>query len=139
MMISLEDYLKYMLKKWKLVLVIVAASTLLFTGVMSLFYDAVVKKSSVLQEYYKVQVELYQDIVENEQSENFDKAFFKTYEENKYLYDHFKEELRIAPFGYMEHVSVKSAAVFGAAIGCILAVSITFTMFTKRNGLNIEE
>ena len=138
-MVCLEDYLKYMLKKWKLVIAIVAACTVLFTGAMYLFYEAVVEETSILQEYYEAQVELYQDIVENENSENLDKAFFDNQWANKKLLGHFREELRIAPFGYMEHVSVKSAAVFGAAIGCILAVSITFTMFTKRNGLNIEE
>lgn len=138
-MICLEDYLKYMLKKWKLILAIVAASTLLFTGAMYLLYEAVVEETSILQEYYGAQVELYQDIVENENSENQKKAFFDTYEENKYLYYHLREELRVAPYGYMEHVSVKSAAVFGAAVGCILAVSVTFTMFTKKNGMDIEE
>ena len=138
-MICLEDYLKYMLKKWKLILAIVAASTLLFTGAMYLLYEAVVEETSILQEYYGAQVELYQDIVENENSENLDKAFFDQHWANKKLYDHFKEELRIAPIGYMEHVSVKSAAVFGAAVGCILAVSVTFTMFTKKNGMDIEE
>lgn len=138
-MVCLEDYLKYMLKKWKLVLAIVAASTLLFTGVMYLLYEAVVEETSILQEYYGAQVELYQDIVENENSENQKKAFFDTYEENKYLYYHLREELRVAPYGYMEHVSVKSAAVFGAAVGCILAVSVTFTLFTKKNGMDIEE
>lgn len=139
MMISLEDYLKYMLKKWKLVLAIIASSILLFAGAMYLLYESVVEETSFLQEYYGAQVELYEGIVENENSENQDQAFFADISLNKKLLGHFREELRIAPFGYMEHVSVKSAAVFGAAIGCILAVSITFTMFTKRNGLNIEE
>ena len=42
MMVCLEDYLKYMLQKWKLVIAIVAACTVLFTGAMYLFYEVVV-------------------------------------------------------------------------------------------------
>ena len=137
-MVSLEEYLKYMLKKWKLVIAIVVACAALFTGAMYLFYELVVEETSVLQEYYGAQVELYQDIVENENSENLDKAFFDQHWANKKLYDHFKEELRLAPIGYMEHVTLKSAVAFGAVIGCILAVAVTFTLFTKKE-LNIEE
>lgn len=138
-MVCLEDYLKYMLKKWKLVIAIVAACTVLFTGAMFLLYETVVEETSILQEYYGAQVELYEDILENENSENQKKAFFDTYDENKYLYYHLREELRVAPYGYMEHVSVKSAVVFGAVVGCILAVSVTFTMFTKKNRIDVEE
>ena len=132
-MINLEDFIKFMLKKWKLVIAIVAASCLIFTAAMKLFYKTVITDNSVLQEYYSVQVELYKDIVENPESENLDKAFFEDNGNNHILYDHFKEELRLSPIGYMENVTVKSAAVFGTAVGCILAVSITFALFAKNS------
>lgn len=131
-MVSIEDYVKFMLKKWKLAVAIVAASCLLFTAAMKLFYKTVVTENSVLQEYYAAQVELYQDIVENPESENLDKAFFEESWKNWILYDHLKEELRLAPIGYMEHVTVKSAAVFGTVAGCVLAVSVIGTLYMKK-------
>lgn len=132
-MISLEEFLKYMVKKWKLVITIVVVSCLIFTAAMKIFYKTVVTEDSVLQEYYSVQVELYEDIVENPESENLDKAFFDEAWKNKVLFDHFKEELRLSPIGYMENVTLKSAAVFGTVVGCILSVSITFALFAKKS------
>ena len=131
-MINLEDFIKFMLKKWIFAVVIVAATCLIFTAAMKLFYNTVVTDNSVLQEYYSVQVELYKDIVENPESENLDKAFFEDGGKNHILYDHFKEELRLSPIGYMEHVTVKSAAVFGAVAGCVLSVTIIATLYMKK-------
>lgn len=131
-MINLEDFIKFMLKKWKLAVVIVAATCLLFTAAMKLFYKTVVTENSVLQEYYSAQVDLYKDIVENPESENLDKAFFDESWKNEVLYGHLKEELRLAPIGYMEHVTVKSAAVFGAVAGCVLSVTIIATLYIKK-------
>lgn len=131
-MINLEDFIKFMLKKWKLAVVIVAASCLIFTVAMKLFYKTVVTDNSVLQEYYSAQVDLYKDIVENPESKNLDKAFFDESWKNEVLYGHLKEELRLAPIGYMEHVTVKSAAVFGAVAGCVLSATIIATLYIKK-------
>lgn len=131
-MVSVEDFVKYMIKKWKLVVGIILLCTLVFAGASKLFYRTVTKDASFLIDYYQAQVELYEDILENPDSENSDKLFFEDEQTNKRLLSHFREQLRIAPMGYMEHVTVKSAAVFGGTVGCILAVSMTFVLYNKE-------
>lgn len=131
-MTSFEELLKYLLKKWKLMLAIVAVCSITFACSVYCFYETVVEETSVLEEYYGKQVELYQDILENEDSKHQKEAFFEEEWKNSYLYGHFKEELRIAPAGYMEHVSVGSAAVFGVAVGVVLAVFAGTALYQEK-------
>lgn len=131
-MISLEGLLKYLLKKWKLMLAIIAVCAMVFAGSVYFLYETVVEETSVLEEYYGKQVELYRDILENEDSTQKEEAFFQEEWKNSDLYYHFKEELRIAPIGYMEQVSVGSAAVFGAVVGAVLAVSAGTALYQKK-------
>ena len=132
-MVSIEDFVKFMLRKWKLAVGVVLICTLVFAGASKLLYRTVTKDASYLIDYYRAQVELYEDILENPDSENSDKLFFEDELTNKRLLTHFREQLLIAPREYMEHVTIKSAVVFGGLVGGILAVSTAFALYKKES------